>query len=309
MPDSLLAPSADAQSREAFHQSWYPLALSGEVTASTPLGVDFLGTRVVVYRGADGKPVVQGAYCPHLGADLSLGAMIDGQLRCPFHHWRFGADGRCAHIPTGDHIPPNAAVPVYPSAEAWGLIWAFNGTTPLFAPPRIPDADEESLVIEAACYGPRPIEPWMATSNGVDFQHLRALHGLQTEMPTTVQAGPNSIEFTVETPFYGQRGLITGTNVFAQHLRRGDDHMWMLFTGRSVARGRSMSYYVAGVAPGPGAAQRLAATKEMMLQLMNEDAPVLNTMRFRKGTLIGADRFLARFLKYVADFPVAAAQD
>ncbi|HLI23225.1 MAG TPA: Rieske 2Fe-2S domain-containing protein, partial [Stellaceae bacterium] len=146
MPDSLLVSSPDTASRDVFHQSWYPLALSGEVTAEKPLGVDFLGSRVVTYRDAAGKPVVQGAYCPHLGADLSLGAMIEGGLRCPFHHWRFGADGRCAHIPTGDRIPANATVPVYPSSEAWGIVWAFNGTTPLFAPPGIPDAGEENLV-------------------------------------------------------------------------------------------------------------------------------------------------------------------
>ena len=31
------------------------------------------GTRVVVWRDPAGKPVVQTAWCPHLGADLSLG--------------------------------------------------------------------------------------------------------------------------------------------------------------------------------------------------------------------------------------------
>ena len=30
-----------------FHQCWYPVALAREVTADKPLGVDFLGTRVV----------------------------------------------------------------------------------------------------------------------------------------------------------------------------------------------------------------------------------------------------------------------
>lgn len=290
-----------------FHQSWYPLALASEVTTTAPFGVDFLGTRVVVYRGGDGRPVVQGAYCPHLGADLSLGAMVEGALRCPFHHWRFGGDGRCVHIPAGDKIPPGALLPLYASAEAWGLIWAFNGETPLFPPPRMPDAQEGALVLEAQLYGPRPIDPWMATSNGVDFQHLRALHGLETEAPDAVEAGPYSIEFEVETASYAQHGLITGTNCFAQHLRRGNDQMWMLFAGRSVARGRSMAYTVVGVAPGPGAAQRLAGTKAMMTRLLDEDAPILNTMRFRKGTLVASDRFLARFLKYVADFPTAPA--
>ena len=291
-----------------FHQNWFPLALSREVTDSAPLGVDFLGTRVVVYRGADGKPVVQGAYCPHLGADLSLGALIDGRLRCPFHHWSYGADGRCVHIPTGDKIPPGAVLPLYPSAEAWGLVWAFNGEAPLYPLPRMPDAAEGSIAIEAHLYGSRPIDPWIAVGNGVDFQHLRALHGLQTEMPDAIEAGPHSIEFKIANPFYSQHGIIAGTNSFAQHLNAGGNEMWMLFAGRSVAPSRSMSYYVIGAPPGPGASERLAAVGEMTRRLMDEDAPILNTIRFRRGTLTAADRFLARFLKYVADFPVAAAQ-
>jgi phenylpropionate dioxygenase-like ring-hydroxylating dioxygenase large terminal subunit len=303
------APTSERAPVALFHQNWFPLALAHEVTAAAPLGVDFLGTRVIVYRGADDKPMVQGAYCPHLGADLSLGQLIDGRIRCPFHHWSYGADGRCAHIPTGDKIPPGAVLPLYPCVEAWGLVWAFNGAAPLFAPPRIPDAEEASLAFAAYCYGLRPIDPWVAVSNGVDFQHLRALHGLRTEMPDKIEAGAHGIEFNIETPFYRQHGLITGTNCFAQHLRSGDTEMWMLFSGRSDGPGRSMSYYVVGATPGPGSAQRLAAVKEMAQRLINEDAPILNTIRFRKGTLVPSDRFLARFLKYVADFPVAAAQD
>jgi len=44
-----------------FHQSWFPVALCRELESGAVLGVDFLGTRVVVYRGASGKPVVQSA--------------------------------------------------------------------------------------------------------------------------------------------------------------------------------------------------------------------------------------------------------
>ncbi len=273
------------------------------------VGVDFLGTRVIVYRDGAGRPVVQGAYCPHLGADLSVGQIVEGRVRCPFHHWSFDPDGHCAHIPAGDKIPPGAALATYPAAEAWGLIWAFNGAMPLFAPPRMPDAEDVALVTETHLYGPRPIDPWIGISNGVDFQHLRTLHGLPAVAPDSVEIRPYGIEYRVETPFYAQHGVITGTNCFSQHLRRGDDDMWMMFTGRSVAPGRSMSYYVVGAAPGADAAPRLAAVKALATRLLDEDAPILHTMRFRKGTLVASDRFLARYLKYVAGFPVAPAAD
>jgi hypothetical protein len=248
---------------------------------------------------------VQGAYCPHLGADLSQGEITEGYVRCPFHHWSFGADGRCAHIPTGDKIPPGATLATYPTAEAWGLIWAFNGETPLFPTPRMPDAEEPGLLFESHLYGPRPIDPWLAVSNGVDFQHLRTLHNIPAALPEIIEFGPFGLEYKVDGAAYSQHGLIVGTNCFAQHLRSPSGDAWMMFTGRTVARGRSMSYYVAGVSPGAGAEQRLAAVAATIRRLIDEDAPVLNTMRFRKGTLVASDRFLARYFKYVAQFPQA----
>src|SRR5579864_3659463 len=71
----------------AFHRCWYPVALSTSVTSDKPVGRDFLGGRVVVWRDPEGMAIVQMAWCPHLGADLSVGHIAGGCLRCPYHHW------------------------------------------------------------------------------------------------------------------------------------------------------------------------------------------------------------------------------
>ena len=170
-----------------FHQSWFPVALAREVGSGAVLGVDFLGTRMVVYRAATGKPVVQSAWCPHLGADLSIGELVNNQIRCAYHHWRFDAAGACAHIPTGDKIPPGARIFTYPTAEAWGLVWAFNGEKPLFDVPRIPGIEQHELAFEPHLRGIRTVPHWVPTSNGVDFQHLRTLHNLQTGAPDAIE--------------------------------------------------------------------------------------------------------------------------
>jgi len=83
-----------------FHQSWFPLALASELGRDQVMGRDFLGTRVILYRDEAGKALVQSAYCPHLGADLSVGQVVSGQIRCAYHHWRFDCSGRCVDIPT-----------------------------------------------------------------------------------------------------------------------------------------------------------------------------------------------------------------
>jgi len=295
-----------------FHQCWYPVALATEVTADQPLGVDFLGTRVVAYRDAAGRPVVQIAWCPHLGADLSQGQMIEGQLRCPYHHWRFDRKGACSHIPTGDKIPPAARVFSYPTAEAWGLVWAFNGTEALYQPPGIPGASEPELTIITRSRGVLPRPSWLGVSNGVDFQHLRTLHGLDTTTPPAVETGDRTIEFRVATERYMQHGRISGTNAFAQQLRRADmaTDMFMLFAGAPIDRHATRSFFVVGVLKAgddPGDRQRAAAQLDGIGQfverLLAEDDPVLNTMRFKVGTLTASDRHLSRYFKYVAEFP------
>ena len=234
---------------------------------------------------------------------------IEGRIRCAFHHWSFGPDGRCVAIPTGDAIPAEARVATYPVAETLGLVWAFNGTAPLFPPPTMPGAEAAALVTRSFRYGERPVDTWIAVSNGVDFQHLRSLHGLRAETPELVEIGPYGLEYTIETQYYRQHGRITGVNCFAQHLTIGAQDMFMLFSGAPIARRQTMSYYTIAVTGGAAAEARLAGVKTMVDRIMAEDAPILNTIRFRKGALVPSDRHLARFLRYVETFPKAPPPD
>lgn len=285
-----------------FHRCWYPVCLSGELVAGRPFGRDFLGTRIVAWRDAAGRPVVQSAYCPHLGADLSGGEVVEGRLRCPYHHWSFAGDGRCAAIAAGDRIPEAARLFVYPAHEAWGLVWAFNGEAPDSDPPAIPDADMDSIAFATVARPRSDFEPWIATSNGVDFQHLRTLHGMpQASFPEALEVLAGSIGFRVESPFHLQHGRISGTNSFGQHLRIGGQDMFMLFSGTPVTADLSDGYFVAGVPRGEEA--RLPQVQAMMQRLSDEDRPVLTSMRFRRGLLTASDRHLARYLKYAEEFP------
>jgi hypothetical protein len=199
------------------------------------------------------------------------------------------------------------------AAEAWGLIWAFNGETPLFGVPRIPDIEESELAFEAHLRGIRQVPPWVATSNGVDFQHLRTLHNLPTSTPDTIKVGDHSIEYRIETSRYLQHGLITGTNAFAQHLRRDGTDTFMLFSGAPIDQHHSRAFFVIGVLKAGGSArekQVLAAKLERLRgfveKLLAEDEPILNTMRFKKGVMVASDQHLSRFFKYADELPRAA---
>jgi nitrite reductase/ring-hydroxylating ferredoxin subunit len=293
-----------------FHQTWFPVGLARELGSGAVIGVDILGTRVALYRDAARKPVVQSAWCPHLGADLSVGQIVDGQIRCAYHHWRFDDAGICVDIPTGDKIPPGARIFTYPTAEAWGLVWAFNGEKPLFDVPRTPGVEESELAFDTYLRGIRPVPPWVPTSNGVDFQHLRTLHKLPTGAPDTIDIRDYSIEYRIETSGYMQHGLITGINAFAQHLRRGGIDSFMLFAGAPIDQRRTRSFFVVGVenagdtiAERKAVAAKLHGVRSFVEKLLSEDEPILETMRFRRGVMVASDRHLSRYFDYVSKFP------
>ena len=72
-----------------FTQSWFPICLASAINVGDVQGFDFLDGRVVVWRGDDGQAHVTSAFCPHMGASLEAGDVVENQLRCAFHHWEY----------------------------------------------------------------------------------------------------------------------------------------------------------------------------------------------------------------------------
>ena len=83
----------------------------------------------------------------------------------------------------------------------------------------------------------------------------------------------------------------------------------MLFCGAPIDRGRRRMFFTVGVpSTGDAPADRLALDnlRGFVERLLAEDEPVLESMRFRRGTLVASDRHLASYFRYVSDFPRAA---
>ncbi len=108
---------------------WYGIVQSKRV-GRRPLGLRRLGQRLVLWRQSDGRLVAQGADCPHRGADLSLGRVVDGCLECPWHGLRFDSSGACTLAPAeGRDYRPAAGMraPGYTVVERHGIVWLWNG--------------------------------------------------------------------------------------------------------------------------------------------------------------------------------------
>ena len=255
------------------------------------------------------------AYCRHLGADLSMGKVVGNDIQCAFHHWQYGPDGRCTKIPASEKIPKAARMFKFPTSEKWGLIWAFNGNQPLFDVPEFVDYSEPDLDVRTAEAFDLPVEPWVPFTNSMDFQHLRVLHGLKIECdPDAIDVGDYRIQYDVrfEDPNLGvfdQRIRVTGTNTIALAGRLNGMAILSMATGTPTPDGHTHGWSVTATPKSEGSdaerEQRLQIGEAFFRRLIQEDEPIMKTIRFHDGLLIDADRALARFLQYVRRFPTA----
>ncbi len=297
---------------DGYHQCWYAVALSEEVAAGQVIGKEFLDGRIVVWRDADGNPHVNSAYCRHMGANLALGDVDGNVLRCEFHHWEYGTDGRCAKIPVQEHIPERARLFSFPTAERFGLIWAFNGDQPLYELPVFPTVATEDIVSHGFEIPPLPVPPYVILSNTHDFQHVAVMHGATMEHePESFDVQEHTIEFEneVHDPTIGkthQHFKIFGTNTLTLANQTGPVLILSLFTATPINGGLTAGYTVTGTlssAPDPQAI--IERGEHFARTIMEDDNPVLETMRFRPDTPIGVDRPLMRWFRRAAEYPSA----
>src|SRR5215471_9225278 len=114
-----------ASSFPAFPVSWYFFGAVVELKPG-PVTRELFGQRLVAFRTESGKVAVLDARCSHLGTDLGRGCVVGEAIRCPYHHWEFGTDGRCTHIPASAEIPAFARQRVFPVAQRLGYFFVFN---------------------------------------------------------------------------------------------------------------------------------------------------------------------------------------
>lgn len=300
-----------------FTQSWFPLCLSSAVGRGQVLGVDFLDGRVIVFRGHSGVVQVLSAYCPHLGADLSVGDVQGDTVRCAFHHWQYDHQGVCIKTGIGDPPPPAACLFKFPTAEKHGLIWAFNGEEPLFAIPDFPYLDEELVTKVEAFDMVLPVDPWVICCNTPDMQHIKALHSI-----TFDQADPDeAIEWTDHSMLYDFKGRhangelieyrvgIIGTSIFYQSSVFNGRWFGFLAPFGLPRPGQCTTYMIiaARKADGDDAANEAFLNFAMDLEkkVVSEDVPIIQTIHFKPGTLTKSDKALSKFLQYLRNFPRA----
>jgi len=162
---------------QALRACWHPVAFAAELR-DLPAHADLLGEPLVLWRGRDGSPRAMSDVCIHRGTALSLGRVNGDEIVCPYHAWRYGADGRCTAIPQladATRVPAKARVAAFRAQERYGLIWVAlaEARWPL---PEVPELEDGSWAVVTAgpyrwqCDAARQVE------NFTDFGHFPWVH-------------------------------------------------------------------------------------------------------------------------------------
>ena len=156
---------------------WHPVAAAGELARGAPVAARLLGQELALWRSDSGKLQAWEDRCPHRGTRLSIGRVAGESLTCAYHGWRFGADGRCMHIPSQpkQRLPENACAKTFRIEERYGLAWVCLGE-PARAVLPFPEYGDPRLrkvlcgPYDVACSGPRIVE------NFLDMAHFAFIH-------------------------------------------------------------------------------------------------------------------------------------
>ncbi len=152
---------------------WWVIAESKAI-GKKPVAVKRLGEELVLWRDNKGKIVCQSQHCAHRGASLALGKVVDGCIECPYHGFRFAAEGNCTLIPCEGkdaRISNKIRLVNYVVREIHDLIWLWWGEEKSNYPP-IPWFDE----LED---NPRR---WARGTMSWDIPFTRAIEGLLIDL-------------------------------------------------------------------------------------------------------------------------------
>lgn len=207
-----------------FPRNWYAVSYVKDIK-KIPVKKRVAGKDFVLYRDEKGEVQALSPYCPHRGADLSLGQVVNGKLVCPYHGWEFDSCGTCVRIPSQPNkpIPKFAHTFSYPVKEKIGLIWIY------------PDSEEnppEWQTFHVMENTPFKLSFFHATWNAhltrsiesvLDIAHLAYVHKKTIGRKTKAESTNYKLEGTLD------QFIFSNGNAYLEYKF---PHQWMLHSGK-----------------------------------------------------------------------------
>ena len=165
---------------ELLRRYWTPVVLASELAPGGRVKrVQLIGERLIAYRTPSGRPGLIAEFCPHRGASLYFGRVEETGMRCVYHGWKYGHDGRCVDMPSEpaeSNFAAKVATPAYPCDRARRCGLRLHGAGG--PPPPLPDL-EWTLLPADHVFASKRVQDcnwFQAMEGGIDSSHISFLH-------------------------------------------------------------------------------------------------------------------------------------
>jgi phenylpropionate dioxygenase-like ring-hydroxylating dioxygenase large terminal subunit len=174
-------------------RNWYLLAQSSELKPGAIVARPLGDIEIVLFRGREsGRAVAFAAHCAHAGCHLRHGKVVGDALRCALHHRAIRADGR--FIAKDGSVLAGTPQSCFPVIERFDCIFVFAGGTATFDLPLPEICASGPVTTRVLPMQSFPLAWSTLISNGMDIDHLQAVHDRKMrEPPTLRQIDANSL--------------------------------------------------------------------------------------------------------------------
>ena len=159
---------------------WFAVAETPDLEVGQTKAAYYFDQHLVLWRDETGEAHVMDAFCPHLGAHLGHGGTVEGcEIMCPFHGWKFDAEGANTDIPYSERTNRKAQIKAYPTSERNGFIYAWYH--PYDEQPTW-EVEEVTEIASGDFSGPKRTNHLVQVAiqemaeNAVDSAHFRYVH-------------------------------------------------------------------------------------------------------------------------------------
>jgi 5,5'-dehydrodivanillate O-demethylase len=155
---------------------WHAITRSEDLPAGRALPIRIMGENYTLFRGTAGRAQIIAEKCPHRGAQMHLGWVEAETIRCVYHGWKYDCSGQCVEAPAERAgFERNVSIPVFPTGEAYGLIYGYFGDD---EPPAFPPYPESqgAGIIDARPIEFVPCNYLQSFENSMDEVHVAFTH-------------------------------------------------------------------------------------------------------------------------------------
>jgi len=165
---------------EVMRYYWHPVVLSADLPDpdGKPMRIRLLGQNFVLFRNSDGVLGLLDEMCMHRGVSLALGRVEQGGLRCLYHGWKYGVDGKILETANYDNCRFREKLKAnsYAVRESNGVVWVYIGPNeqqPPFRTFAVDERPDESKFAFKVYSRNNYLALW---EGGLDSSHVSTLH-------------------------------------------------------------------------------------------------------------------------------------